>query len=51
MNNSQDLCEPLQEINSSNTNLEITMNTNNLVDLINSGILQRVNLKINIANA
>ena len=40
----------LQEIDSNNTNLEITMNTNNLVNLINSGILKQVNLKINITN-
>ncbi|PKB96704.1 hypothetical protein RhiirA5_506872 [Rhizophagus irregularis] len=42
-----DLHKPLQEINPNNTNLEITMNTNNLVNLINSGVLQWVNLKIN----
>ncbi|RGB32967.1 hypothetical protein C1646_705593, partial [Rhizophagus diaphanus] len=36
-NNLKDLHRPLQEINPNNTNLEITMNTNNLVNLINSG--------------
>ena len=51
MNDSKDLREPLQEINSNDTNVEITMNANNLADLINSGILQRVNLKINISDA
>ncbi|RIA82619.1 hypothetical protein C1645_835069 [Glomus cerebriforme] len=35
------LREPLQEIDSNNTNLKITMNTNNLVNLINSGILKQ----------
>ncbi|PKK62987.1 hypothetical protein RhiirC2_717304 [Rhizophagus irregularis] len=49
-NNLKDLHKPLQEINPNNTNLEITMNTNNLVNLINSGVLQRVNLKINISD-
>ena len=29
----------LQKIDTNNTNLEITMNTNNLANLINSGIL------------
>ncbi|CAB4430368.1 unnamed protein product [Rhizophagus irregularis] len=49
-NNLKDLYKPLQEINPNNTNLEITMNTNNLVNLINSEVLQQVNLKINIAD-
>ncbi|GBB93624.1 hypothetical protein RclHR1_02200005 [Rhizophagus clarus] len=36
------LRRPLQEIDSNNTNLEITMNTNNLANLINSGILKKL---------
>ena len=43
--------EPLQEINSNKNNLEITMKTNNLVELINSGILNQINMKINITDA